>query len=165
MINELNQLHEEAAANYDTGCRNPSKILGADGLDILAKHGLSPQFLYDAVDDLARYGEPSKAVFVELAQLRADYFQTTLQGHPPARIVQECELPPKSAEFQGVPWLPRIIRKAQCFLEGSLCEDIMYGCAGDRSFLKKHNTTLPAFLALVRDTRGDPYQALHFLRG
>jgi hypothetical protein len=163
MNNELNQLHDKAAAIYRSGCRQPSQILPVGDLDALAKLGVSAQFLYDAVDDLSRYGVPDKAVFVELAQMRADYFQTTLQCRLPSRIVQESELPPKSAEFEGVSWLPRIIRKAQCFLEGSLCDDIMYGCAGDRSFLKKYNATLPSFLAVVRDTHGDPAQALRFL--
>jgi hypothetical protein len=163
MINALNQLYDKAIANYRTGCRKPSQILPAEDLETLAKFGVAPQCLYDAVDDLVRYGEPCKAVFVQLAQMRADYFQTTLAGRPPSRIVEERELPPKSAEFQGVSWLPRIIRKAQCFLEGSLCDDIMSGCAGDRSFLKKYNATLPSFLAVVRDTQGDPAQALRFL--
>jgi hypothetical protein len=163
MINALNKLYDKAIANYRTGCRKPSQILPAEDLETLAKFGVAPQCLYDVVDDLARYGEPGKAVFVQLAQMRADYFQTTLAGRPPSRIVEERELPPKSAEFQGVSWLPRIIRKAQCFLEGSLCDDIMYGCAGDRSFLKKYNATLPSFLAVVRDTQGDPAQALRFL--
>ena len=163
MINALNQLHDKASASYCAGCRKPSQILPSEDLEALAKLGVAPQCLYDAVDDLARYGEPSKAVFVQLAQMRADHFQTALAGRPPSRIVEERELPPKSTEFQGVSWLPRIIRKAQCFLEGSLCDDIMYGCAGDRSFLKKYNATLPSFLAVVRDTHGDPAQALCFL--
>ena len=163
MNNELNQFHEKASANYRSGCRQSSQILAPADLDALAKLGISAQFLYDAVDDLARYGEPDKAVFVGLAQMRSDYFHTTLQGRPPSRIVQESELPPKSAEFEGVSWLPRIIRKAQCFLEGCLCDDIMYGCAGDRSFLKQYNATLPAFLAVVRDAQGDPAKALRFL--
>lgn len=165
MINDLNLLHEKATAIYSAGCRNPNQILPPDDLGKLTSLGVSAQFLYDAVDDLARYGEPSKAVFVELAKMRADYFQTTLRSQPPACIVQESELPPKSAKFEGVAWLPRIIRKAQCFLEGSLCDDIMYGCAGDRSFLKKCNATLPSFLAVVRDTHGDPAQALRLLEG
>jgi hypothetical protein len=29
--------------------------------------------------------------------------------------------------------------------------------------LKKYNATLPSFLAVVRDTQGDPAQALRFL--
>jgi hypothetical protein len=40
----------------------------------------------------------------------------------------------------------------------------MYGCAGDRAFLKKFRSTLPAFLAVVRDTGGDAAEVLHFLR-
>lgn len=163
MNNELQRFHEQASANYKGGCRTPAQILPAVDLETLAGFGITPQFVYDAVDDLARYGEPGKDVFVELARMRVEYFQTTLHGRPSANIVQESELPPKSAEFQGVSWLLRIIRKAQCFLEGSLCDDIMYGCAGDRSFLKKYNATLPAFLAVVRDSHGDPSQALRFL--
>lgn len=163
MNNELHHFHDQASASYKAGCRNPSQILPAADLETLANFGITAQFLYDAVDDLARYGEPSKDVFVELAQMRADYFQTSLHGRPAARIVQDPELPPKTAEFQGVAWLPRIIRKAECFLEGSLCDDIMYGCAGDRSFLKKYNATLPAFLAVVRDSHGDTSQALRYL--
>lgn len=163
MNNELTQLHDKASANYRTGCRTPSQILAPADLDALAKFGISAQSLYDAVDDLACYGEPDKAVFVELAQMRAEHFQTSLQGRPALCIVEERELPLKSAEFEGVSWLLRIIRKAQCFLEGSLCDDIMYGCSGDRSFLKKYNATLPAFLAVVRDTQGDPAKALRFL--
>ncbi|MEI8294787.1 MAG: hypothetical protein WCG66_12540 [bacterium] len=143
MINELNQLHDKAAAIYRAGCRNPSQILDPADMAALSKFGVPAQFIYDAVDDLARYGEPDKAVFVELARMRADYFQTKLQGRPPLRVVEESELPPKSAEFEGVAWLPRIIRKAQCFLEGSLSDDIMYGCAGDRAFLKKFHASLP----------------------
>ncbi len=163
MINALNQFHDKASANYRAGSREPSQILSAEDFEALVKLGVAPQCLYDAVDDLARYGEPGKAVFVELAQMRADFFQITLEGRPPSRIVEERELPPKSTEFEGVSWLPRIIRKAQCFLEGSLCDDIMYGCSGDRAFLKKYNATLPSFLAVVRDTHGDPAQALRFL--
>jgi hypothetical protein len=163
MNNELNQLYDKASAIYRSGCRQPLQILPARDLETLANFGISVQFLYDVVDDLARYGAPDRAVFMELAKMRADYFQVILHGRLPLRIVQESELPPKSAEFEGVFWLPRIICKAQCFLDGSLCDDIMYGCAGDRSFLKKYNATLPSFLAVVRDTHGDPAQALRFL--
>ena len=164
MNNKLNELYDSAAAIYRAGCRQPSQILSASDLEVLARFGVSPQSLYDAVDDLACYGEPGKEVFLELAQMRADYFLKTLQGHLSSRIVAESELPLKSTEFDGLPWLLRIIRKAQCFLEGSLCDDIMYGCAGDRAFLKKFRSTLPAFLAVVRDSRGDAAEVLHFLR-
>lgn len=163
MNNELNQLHDTATANYTAGCRSPVQILGEADLVNLAKNGLSAQFLYDVVDDFARYGEPVKAVFLELAQMRADYFRNVLGSMPAEKNVEEKELPPKSAEFQGVPWLPRIIRKAQCFREGSLCDDIMYGCAGDRAFLKRYNVSLPSFLSLVASTQGDPARILRSL--
>jgi hypothetical protein len=45
-----------------------------------------------------------------------------------------------------------------------LCDDIMYGCAGDRAF-KKFHTTLPAFLNMVRETEGDAAAAVRFFKG
>ena len=37
--------------------------------------------------------------------------------------------------------------------------DLMYGCAGDRPFLREHGMTLPEFLQLVRD-EGDDDRAI-----
>ncbi|MFM8982715.1 MAG: hypothetical protein ACKOLA_07380, partial [Spartobacteria bacterium] len=118
----------------------------------------------DCVDDLARYGEPDLKTFLALCDIRAGYFRDVMKGAPAPRTVDECELPPKTEEFDGIAWLPRVIRKAECFLSGCLCPDIMYGCAGDRAFLAKHGATLPNFLAQVRDADGDPARVAAFLR-
>jgi hypothetical protein len=37
--------------------------------------------------------------------------------------------------------------------------DLMYGCAGDRPFLRRQNMTLPGFLQLVVD-KGDDDRAI-----
>ncbi len=161
----LARLHAEARAAYGRGCRDPRELLDADDQQILAAHGVGAQFLYDCVDDLARYGEPSAETFLELAAIRSAYFREVLRGAPPPPVVNECELPPKSLEFDGIAWLPRIIKKARCFLNGCLCPEIMYGCAGDRSFLDGHKKSLPDFLAKVRDTDGDPAALAAYLRG
>lgn len=160
----LAQIHTEARAAYDAGCRAPDGIANAAARDFLKSIGVSPQFLYDCVDDLTRYGDPSLETFLALCGIRAGYFRDVMKGAPAPRRVEECELPPKKAEFDGIAWLPRIIRKAQCFLAGCLCPEIMYGCAGDRAFLAGHGATLPDFLARVRDTDGDPARLAAFLR-
>ena len=69
------------------------------------------------------------------------------------------QLPAKSAEVDGIAWLPRLIAKARIKLRGELHPDLMYGCAGDRPFLRQHHMTLPQFLQLVRD-QGDDDRAI-----
>lgn len=163
-IQILTRIHTEARAAYDAGCRMPDGIANAAALDFLKSIGVSTQFLYDCVDDLTRYGEPSRQTFLALCEIRAGYFRDVMKGAPAPRTVEECELPPKNEEFDGIAWLPRIIRKAQCFLTGCLCPDIMYGCAGDRGFLAGQGVTLPEFLAQVRDSDGNPAHLAAFLR-
>jgi hypothetical protein len=58
-------------------------------------------------------------------------------------------LPAKSAAVDGSAWLPRLIAKARIKLRGELNPELMYGCAGDRPFLRRHHMTLPQFLRLV----------------
>ncbi len=163
-IQILTRIHNEARAAYEAGCRTPDGIANAAALDFLKSIGVSTQFLFDCVDDLSRYGEPSQDTFLALCDIRAGYFRDVMKGAPAPRTVEECELPPKKQEFDGMAWLPRIIRKAQCFLTGCLCPDIMYGCAGDRGFLAGHGVTLPDFLVRVRDTDGNPAQLAAYLR-
>jgi hypothetical protein len=160
----LTRVHHEALAAYQAGCRTPDGIANANALDFLKSIGVSAQFLFDCVDDFTRYGEPDLKTFLGLCDIRAGYFRDVMKGAPAPRTVDECELPPKTEEFDGIPWLLRIIRKAQCFLSGCLCPDIMYGCAGDRAFLAKHGVSLPDFLAQVRDSDGDPARMAAFLR-
>jgi hypothetical protein len=73
-------------------------------------------------------------------------------------------LPPKTEELDGIPWLPRIIAKAGCFLKGGLCHEIMYGCGGDRRFLKEHDIHPADFLRVVWGTEGDKEKMLAFVR-
>ena len=161
----LTRIHQEARAAYEAGCRSPDGIANTASLDFLKSIGVSAQFLFDCVDDLSRYGEPDLKTFIALCDIRAGYFHDVMKGAPAPRTVNECELPPKTDEFDGIAWLPRIIRKAQCFLSGCLCPEIMYGCGGDRAFLAKYKVSLPDFLAEVRDTDGDPNRMAAFLGG
>ena len=162
-LTQLVSLHEEATKAYRDGVRDPARILPPVGMTMLDEVGLSPVFVFDCVDDLSRYGEPSQDVFVELAAVRILYFREVMNCKPAAAQIPESALPRKADQYKGITWLPRIIRKAQCFLEGSLSADIMYGCAGDRAFLKEYGATLPDFLIMVRDTGGDADKALEFL--
>ena len=57
--------------------------------------------------------------------------------------------------MDGIAWLPRLIVKARLKLRGEMPAELMYGCAGDRPFLRRMNTDLPEFLKLVRDQGDD----------
>jgi hypothetical protein len=70
-------------------------------------------------------------------------------------VVSSATLPAKTAEVDGIAWLPRIIAKARLKLRGELPPDLMYGCAGDRPFLQKMNLDLPRFLKLVWECGDD----------
>lgn len=83
------------------------------------------------------------------------YFLEVMGGKPTGRIVPMSKLPPKSATIDGISWLPRLIAKARIKLRGEMDPDLMYGCAGDRPFLRKRHMTLPEFLQLVWDKGED----------
>lgn len=160
----LTRIHHEACSAYKAGHQTPDGVANSDATEFLKTIGVSTQFLFDCVDDLSRYGEPDLKTFLALCDIRAGYFREVQHSVPPSRTVDECELPPKTEEFDGIAWLPRVIRKAECFLHGCLCPDIMYGCAGDRAFLEKHHVSLVDFLSTVRDTDGSPARMAEFLR-
>ena len=65
------------------------------------------------------------------------------------------DLPAKAAEVDGIAWLPRLIEKARVKLRGEMPADLMYGCAGDRPFLRGMNMDLPGFLKLVWESGTD----------
>ena len=79
-------------------------------------------------------------------------------------VTEADTLPPKPESLSGIPWLPRIIKKAQCFLEGGLCHEIMYCCAGDRRFLKEHDLHPADFLRIVWASDGDQKKILSYFR-
>lgn len=160
----LGELHAEAAAACRSGCRTPGAVVPPDGLEFLGGLGIDAQCIYDYADDFTRYGAPSRETFLAVAEIRASHFRGACGGKAAGTRHPEPALPPKAEEFGGVPWLPRIIRKAQWFLEGSLPADIMYGCSGDRAFLEKFGIGLPKFLELVRDNGGDPAAVLAAIR-
>lgn len=158
-------LHSEAVASYRSGCRDAALLLSSASLALLCEAGLTAQVLFDYAEDFSRSGWPDCGDFVGVAEIRQAEFLGKMRGQWPSAPLPEKSLPPKAAEWAGIAWLPRITAKAQCFLEGSLTPEIMYGCSGDRAFLKERGLTLPGFLAAVRDAQGDPKRVLDYVLG
>lgn len=130
-------------------------MFDANDADFLAGCGCTPQELFDFVDDFLAYGEPDYATTVAVQAIRRDYFLNVLGGRATGRVAAMADLPAKSAAVEGIAWLPRLIVKARLKLRGEMPPELMYGCGGDRPFLRGVNLTLPRFLELVRDSGDD----------
>jgi len=162
--NELAELHCEACANYRSGERVASKIVSEAGVQAFADLGIREQVIFDFAEDFIRYGEPSNEDFQSVVAIRQAYFAESLGGRWPGAVVSESALPLRTDAWEGIPWLPRITRKASCFLDGSLPSDVMFGCGGDRRFLKEHGLDLAEFLTAVNDAKGDDGAILRRVR-
>jgi hypothetical protein len=121
----------------------------------LLSSGCSVQELYDFVEDAVDYGEPEFETVLEVQMIRRDYFLGVLQGQWTGQVVPMSALPLKTDAVDGIAWLPRLIVKARLKLRGEMPSDLMYGCGGDRPFLRRMGLTLSGFLELVRDCGDD----------
>jgi len=148
---ELVSLFDRSLKRYRADHVAAMALVGTEDADFLRGSGLTPFQLFDFVEDFAAYGEPLPETFFALARIRREYFLGTLGGRWPASVVPESALPLRSDELEGIPWLPRIAAKARCFLEGTLCPEVMLGCGGDRAFVQRHGLRLEDFLCAVRD--------------
>ncbi|MDX2079157.1 MAG: hypothetical protein SFU53_00075 [Terrimicrobiaceae bacterium] len=154
--------HAAAVAAYRAGCREPHSVLPAETLGWLDGNGISARVIFDYAEDFVGSGEPTAEEFVEVARIRVDWSQNRPAGSSAGPVVPESALPLRSEELEGIPWLPRIYAKARCFLEGTLADEVMFGCGGDRAFVRRHGISLPGFLRAVHG--GDRADALAYVR-
>lgn len=161
---KLRPLHDKAVSLYRKGQRGSETYFDEAEREFLSSIGLKPINVYDYAEDLVKYGEPDWDTFLLVAAARRDYFLYAQHCVTSPKETSADDLPPKPAELDGIPWLPRIIAKATCFLEGGLCHDIMYGCGGDRNFLKEHNIHPADFLREVWAARGDEHKVIAFVK-
>lgn len=146
---QFRKVYEAGTARYNSGERVPQKLFSKGELEFLASIGCSAQELFDIIDDLARYGEPAYETTLLTTAVRRDYFRIVQNGIPSGRQIDMDALPAKSAEVDGIAWLPRLIEKARAKLRGEMPPELMYGCGGDRPFLRDMNVELAEFLRLV----------------
>ena len=156
---QFRQVYDRGLAAYRAGRNTPDTMFGREDTDFLATIGCTAQELFDFIDDGQRYGEPDYETTLAVTRIRREYFLNVMKGRPTGRVVSMDSLPPKAAEVDGIAWLPRLIVKARVKLRGEMPSDLMYGCAGDRPFLRSMNMDLPGFLRLVWD-KGDDDRAI-----
>jgi len=156
---EFRKVWERGIVAWKAGRRSPHTMFAPADVAFLAGIGCTAQELFDFVDDSLCYDDLDFETTLAVTAIRREYFLDVMQGKPTGRVVPMSGLPAKSDEVDGIAWLPRLIAKARIKLRGELNPDLMYGCAGDRPFLRRHHFTLSQFLQLVRD-KGDDERAI-----
>ena len=156
---EFRNVWDRGIAAWKAGRNSAQTMFSPADVAFLAGIGCTAQELFDFVDDSLGYDDLDFETALAVTAIRRSYFLDVMHGKTTGRIVAMSELPPKFAEVDGIAWLPRLIEKARAKLRGEMNPDLMYGCAGDRPFLRSHRMTLPQFLQLVRD-KGDDDRAI-----
>ena len=156
---ELQKVWERGVAAWKNGHHSAKAMFEPGDAAFLATIGCTAQELFDFVDDFLGYGDFDFETVLAVTAIRREYFLKVMHGKSTGRVVPMDQLPAKSAMMDGIAWLPRLIAKARIKLRGEMDPDLMYGCAGDRPFLREHRLTLPQFLQLIRD-KGDDDRAI-----
>ncbi|HEY3897126.1 MAG TPA: DUF5069 domain-containing protein [Chthoniobacter sp.] len=156
---EFHHVWERGVAAWKAGRKSARTMFAPGDVAFLAGIGCSAQELFDFVDDSLGWGDLDFETVLAVTAIRWAYFLNVMQGKPTGRIIPMSALPAKSAAVDGIAWLPRLIAKARIKLRGEMDPDLMYGCGGDRPFLRRHHMTLPQFLQLVWD-KGDDDRAI-----
>jgi hypothetical protein len=161
----LRDLFESAIAKYQKGDRGAETYFDAAGRAYLAGMGQTPQEIYDFAEDHARGGEPDWETVLLISAVRRDYFLVEQKGIRSPRVVDMAALAPKDAALDGIPWLPRLIQKAEAKLRGEMPADLMYDCGGDRKFFADFGRHPADFLRVTWAAKGDTQKILRFVRG
>jgi hypothetical protein len=146
---QFRKVFEAGQGRYESGERMPNRLFTKSELEFLASIGCTAQEMFDFIDDLARYGEPAFETALLIQSVRREYLLLEQNGVPSKHQIDMDALPAKTDEVDGIAWLPRLIEKARAKLRGEMPADLMYGCGGDRPFLRSVNVEPSEFLRLV----------------
>lgn len=163
---QFGELFVSCCDEYEDGNKDYNAWFDEEDVEFLDAIGARPREIFDYVEDCctAEGDEPTPETALLVAAARRDYFLIEQKGVPSGKTVPMSELPAKTAELEGITWLPRIIAKAEIKLRGELDDDTMFGCGGDRAFLEKHKLHPADFLRVVWAARGDKDRIVKFVK-
>ncbi len=161
---EFEKLFNKAVSLYRSGKRGAETYFGPLDLEFLASIGCTDQELYDFAEDWVNHGEPHFCTTLLIAAARRDYFLYEMDGKPSGKTVETSSLPAKTDKVDGIEWLPRILQKARLKLRGEMDKDLMFGCGGDRNFLKAHDIAPADFLRFVWAAGADDRKIIDFVK-
>lgn len=159
----LQELWTKAVELYSQGFREADSFFSENETRFLDSIGITPQEVYDFAEDFIDSGEPDFATFAMIHDLRKSYYDEVQKAsrRKEQRDVNSYPKPTESTE--GIVYLPRIAQKAWTKLTGELNTDIMYSCANDRAFLKRHDIHPAEFLRKTWETGGDPLRLANWI--
>ena len=160
----LREIFEDSLAAYRAGKHDARSMFDEKQSDFLEAIGATPQEIFDFVEDTSYGGEPGFETTLLITAVRREYFLSIQKSQRSSRLIDMDKLPPKSAQLGGIEWLPRIIEKAQAKLRGEMPAELMYGCGGDRAFLREHGIHAADFLREVWAAGKDLNRVLEFVR-
>ncbi len=150
---------------YKSGNHDYKTYYSNEDSAFLTSIGYKPREFFDFIEDLGGEGEPSRSTALLVASVRRDYFLVMQGGKLSSHEITRDDLPTFGDEVDGITYLPRIITKAKAKLKGELDPDIMYGCGGDRKFLRTHGNIHPAdFLRNVWAADGDDARVIKYVK-
>ena len=137
-------LFDRCAATFQSGDVDFGNYYSPADLTFLASIGCQPREFFDFVEDFCGEGTPSISTALLVAAVRRDYFLAVQKRVPSDKILTRDNIPTFGDALEGMPYLPRLIAKGRAKLRGELHPDLMFGCGGDRNFLKNHGNIHPA---------------------
>jgi len=161
----FSELFEQAVEKYRQGHHQARGLVDDAGREFLGSIGYTEQEFFDFAEDFQKGGEPSLKTALEIAAVRRDYFLQEQKGSFSTRPIATADLPPKDAEMDGIPWLPRLIAKAEAKLRGEMPPDLMYGCGGDRKFFRTHQIDPAEFLRKTWEMEGNIPKIVAWVQG
>lgn len=163
--NTFTNLFERCEAKYRGGDTNFEGYYSDEDLDFLNSIGCKKREFFDFIEDYCDDGVPTPTTALLVASVRRDYFLVMQDGNPSDEEITRNELPTFGDELDGIHYLPRILTKARAKLTGELDPDIMFGCGGDRKFLRENGDIHPAdFLRHVWDAGNDDQAVADFVK-
>lgn len=163
---QFEALFQESVVRFQEGQRNIETFFTEREKSFLASIGYKPREMFDFVEDYGQEGVPTPSTSLLVAAVRRDYFLTIQEGHfSTEEPVTVNQLPTFGDQLQDIAYLPRIIKKAEAKLRGTLDPDVMFCCGGDRNFLREHGNIHPAdFLRVVWAAKGDESKIASYVK-
>ena len=153
-------IYDKALKQYQQGNRKPESYFTDEETAGLASMGCRPVEVYDFAED---YPEIEWETALLITSVRRSHFLSA-EGAPDwdYRLKME-DFPAKDAVLKGIPWLPRLIAKANARLRGQLPAELMYCCGGDRAFFRKYDIDPADFLRLAWYAGDDHCKIVEFV--
>lgn len=158
-------LFDRCVKRYRNGDTDYSNYYDDEDMALLGEIGYRTREFFDFVEDYCDEGVPSKSTALLVAAVRRDFFQVEMKGEVRRASVTRDAIPGKGEPLDGIPYLPRILAKARAKLRGELDPDLMFGCGGDRQFLRENGDLHPAdFLRRVWAAGDDDSKIVAWIR-